>query len=66
MLADLLFLHRFYFDPDPWANLRSIEASVLEDFAPARRLGHTLLLAPFSRARSSRRTGSATAGGNAL
>jgi hypothetical protein len=50
MLADLLFLRRFYSDPDPWANLRSIEASVLEDFVPARRLGHTLLLAPLSRA----------------
>jgi hypothetical protein len=42
MLTDLLFLRRFYADPDPWRNLRAIHASVLEDFAPARRLGHVL------------------------
>jgi hypothetical protein len=39
MLADLLFLRRFYADADPWRNLAAIHASVLEDFAPARRLG---------------------------
>ena len=39
MLADLLFLRRFYADTDPWRNLEAIHASVLEDFAPARRLG---------------------------
>ena len=42
MLADLLFLRRFYADPDPWRHLEAIHASVLEDFAPARRLGHVL------------------------
>ena len=42
MLTDLLFLRRFYIDPNPWQNLRSIHQSVLEDFAPARRLGHRL------------------------
>jgi hypothetical protein len=49
MLTDLLFLHRFYADPDPWNNLRAIHASVLEDFAPARRLGHILHLRGASR-----------------
>ena len=44
MLTDLLFLRRFYVDPDPWGNLRAIHQSVLEDFAPARRLGHVLHL----------------------
>ena len=44
MLTDLLFLRRFYADPRPWKNLRKIHASVLADFAPARRLGHVLHL----------------------
>lgn len=44
MLTDLLFLRRFYADPDPWKNLRAIHESVLADFAPARALGHTLYL----------------------
>jgi len=44
MLADLLFLRRFYADVAPWKNLADIHASVLEDFAPARRLGHVLHL----------------------
>ena len=39
MLADLLFPRRFYADADPWRHLEAIHASVLEDFAPARRLG---------------------------
>lgn len=42
MLTDLLFLRRFYADRNPWKNLRAIHDSVLADFAPARRLGHTL------------------------
>jgi hypothetical protein len=42
MLTDLLFLRRFYADPDPWRNLREIHESVLTDFAPAHRLGFTL------------------------
>ena len=42
MLADLLFLRRFYVDPNPWINLRKIHRSVLDDFAPARRLGLVL------------------------
>lgn len=42
MLTDLLFLRRFYVDPNPWRNLRAIHQSVLDDFAPARRLGHVL------------------------
>ena len=39
MLTDLLFLKRFYAARDPWKDLAAIHASVLEDFAPARRLG---------------------------
>lgn len=46
MLTDLLFLRRFYADPDPWANLRAIHDSVLKDFAPARRLGFRLVTSP--------------------
>ena len=45
LVTDLLFLHRFYSDPDPWRNLRAIFASVHRDFRPARELGHTLVLA---------------------
>lgn len=44
MLADLLFLRRFYADAAPWRNLRHIHDSVLEDFRPARALGHVLHL----------------------
>lgn len=45
LVADMLFLNRFYSDPSPWRNLRRIFASVARDYAPARRLGHTLILA---------------------
>jgi hypothetical protein len=43
MLTDLLFLRRFYLDDDPWNNLARIHRSVLRDFAPARRLGYSLI-----------------------
>jgi hypothetical protein len=42
LVADLLFLHRFYRDPSPWRNLNRIFASVQRDYPRARRLGHTL------------------------
>lgn len=42
MLTDLLFLRRFYADPQPWRNLERIHAAVRADFAPARRLGFAL------------------------
>lgn len=42
MFTDLLFLNRFFSDPDPWANIRAIHESVLRDFAPARELGYRL------------------------
>jgi hypothetical protein len=45
MVSDLLMLHRFYTDPKPWTNLRKIHQSVLEDYAPAKRLGLTLVQA---------------------
>ena len=42
LVADLLFLHRFYKDPAPWRNLRRIFNSVSRDYPAARRLGHRL------------------------
>ena len=42
MFTDLLFLHRFYSDDDPWTNIRAIHESVLADFAPAQQLGYEL------------------------
>jgi hypothetical protein len=43
LVADMLFLQRFYSDPAPWRNLRRIFNSVQRDYPRARRLGHTLL-----------------------
>ena len=43
LVADMLFLHRFYKDPSPWKNLRRIFNSVSRDYPAARRLGHTLI-----------------------
>lgn len=43
LVADLLFLHRFYADPSPWRNLRRIFRSVQRDYPRARRLGHLLI-----------------------
>jgi hypothetical protein len=43
LVADMLFLQRFYADPSPWRNLRRIFASVQRDYPRARRLGHTLV-----------------------
>ena len=43
LVADMLFLHRFYADAAPWRNLKRIFASVQRDYPPARRLGHTLV-----------------------
>jgi hypothetical protein len=43
LIADLLFLHRFYRDPSPWRNLRRIFRSVQRDYPRARRLGHLLI-----------------------
>ena len=43
LVADMLFLHRFYRDPSPWRNLRRIFNSVQCDYPAARRLGHTLI-----------------------
>jgi hypothetical protein len=45
LVADMLFLQRFYADPSPWRNLRRIFASVQRDYPKARRLGHTLITA---------------------
>jgi len=42
LVADMLFLQRFYADASPWRNLRRIFASVQRDFPRARRLGHVL------------------------
>lgn len=43
LVADMLFLHRFYRDPSPWRNLRRIFNSVVRDYPAARRLGYTLI-----------------------
>jgi hypothetical protein len=43
LVADMLFLHRFYRDASPWRNLKRIFASVQRDYPLARRLGHTLI-----------------------
>jgi hypothetical protein len=43
LVADMLFLHRFYRDPSPWRNLRRIFNSVKRDYPAARRLGYTLI-----------------------
>lgn len=45
LVADMLFLHRFYSDPSPWRNLKKIFASVQRDYPKARELGHTLIVA---------------------
>lgn len=42
LVADMLFLHRFYRDASPWRNLRRIFASVHRDYPRARALGHVL------------------------
>jgi hypothetical protein len=42
LVADMLFLHRFYSDAAPWRNLRRIFASVQRDYPKARSLGHSL------------------------
>ena len=44
LVADLLFLQRFYADPSPWKNLRRIFASVQRDYPRARRLGQVLVM----------------------
>jgi hypothetical protein len=43
LVADLLFLHRFYRDPSPWRNLTKIFKSVQHDYPRARALGHLLI-----------------------
>jgi hypothetical protein len=45
MVTDLLFLQRFFRDPDPWSNIGSIHESVLDDFPRARSLGFELHVA---------------------
>lgn len=43
LLTDMLFLHRFYRDENPWRNLRKIYASAISDFKPAGEIGWTLI-----------------------
>ncbi|HNT76151.1 MAG TPA: hypothetical protein PKH77_14140 [Anaerolineae bacterium] len=45
LVIDMLFLYRFYTDDDPWNNLADIFNSVLQDFAPAKPMGYTLIQA---------------------
>jgi hypothetical protein len=46
LVTDLLFLQRFYTNPDPWENLSDIFHSVKKDYRPAEALGYTLVEAP--------------------
>ena len=39
LVADMLFLHRFYRDPSPWRNVERIFASVQRDYPLARQIG---------------------------
>ena len=43
LLTDMLFLHRFYRNDDPWKNLRNIYDSVINDFKPANEIGWMLI-----------------------
>src|SRR5207344_581961 len=43
LVTDMLFLQRFYTDPDPWNNLAVIFDSVKEDYRPAQTLGYTMM-----------------------
>jgi hypothetical protein len=43
LVADLMFLQRFYSNRDPWGNLTAIFDSVQRDFPPARAMGHVLV-----------------------
>lgn len=43
LVTDMLFLQRFYTNPDPWHNLAAIFDSVKADYRPAESLGYTLL-----------------------
>jgi len=46
LIVDMLFLKRFYTDNDPWNNLERIYSSILKDFAPAGKMGYTLIQKP--------------------
>lgn len=43
MLIDLLFMEKFYSDPDPWANLRGIYDEVMSELSFAKDLGFTMV-----------------------
>jgi hypothetical protein len=45
LMVDLLFMKRFYADPQPWRNLARIVASVRRDLPLAGRLGWTIVRA---------------------
>ncbi len=42
MIIDMLFIQRFYNDPDPWANLKDIFYSIVEDYKPAKKFGYIM------------------------
>lgn len=44
MMTDLLFMHHFYNDEDPWTNLRTIVDKVKAEYPVAQELGWTCLL----------------------
>ena len=43
LITDMLFLHRFYRDENPWRNLKTIFKTVIDDFKPAADIGWTLI-----------------------
>jgi hypothetical protein len=51
LVTDMLFLHRFYRNQDPWQNLRKIYDSILNDFKPAAEMGWTLIENPRAKSR---------------
>lgn len=46
ILIDLMFIERFYFDQNPWKNMKNIYDSIINDYKPASKLGFSLFLNP--------------------
>ncbi|MBK8563104.1 MAG: hypothetical protein IPN76_07075 [Saprospiraceae bacterium] len=44
LIIDLLFLQKFYNDPEPWKNLQKIFDSVIDEYKPAKSLGYSIFL----------------------
>lgn len=46
MIIDLIFIDKFYYDPNPWKNLKNIYDSIIADNKLASELGFSLFLNP--------------------